>query len=368
MFDCFLSQCLVLLLVFFCSARFFFLKISRVDSFAVFSPLALIISLLIFYCFGFSVINLAVFFLALITFFTNFRAVLRVYSSLIVDSYSGVFIIFSVLILILTLLLGALIVFTRPVKYSEKDFNVTKKTLTLTGSTTDLRIRENILQGQIPSGRLYVYEPVVNDEITEEIYSSNPVLIFSPGIRAEVLNYEPYLELLAQKGYKVIAADFYTKDLYLISDFTENPFIKALLESRFLRRFAALKLEEYKKDWYSQIADKEKAQAIKKYSALSKLALELYGDQSQLFYIVDGIDFDSIYSVVEKFKTEPYDNALGFFSLNRVDEYRTSGYGFIEQTDVFTAWRMGLERENKFFIPRYVAGKTIKSIEEQKKD
>ena len=366
MFDCFLAQVLVLLMLFSCSARVFFMRHSRVDCLAAFAPVSLLLSTLIFGCFDFSLQTLALFALSLLVFLINFRAILRLNAKLIVDGYSAVFIIFSILALIITIGLGALIVYFRPVKYSANDFNITKTQHVLTGSTGDIKIRESYFTGERFSGNLFVYKPEVRDEITENLYSENPVLIFSPGIRATVQNYEPYLMLLAQKGYTVLAADFYTTDLQLLTKKSDVAAEKYLLESKFLRRIAAIKAErDYPKD-FAQLVLEEQKQATKKYSALTRIALEMFGDDTKTFYIVDGVDFDSIYAVIEEFNTEPYSNAKGFFSMNRVDEYKTSGYGFIEQTDTLLAYEKGIERENKFFIPRYVANKTIKAITEQK--
>lgn len=366
MFDCFLAQMLVLILMFVCSARIFFLKHSRVDSFAVFSTIALFISLCILFCFGFSFFNLCVFLLALLVYFVNFRAVIRLRARLIIDGYSAVFIIFSILSLILTVALGAAIVLTRPVRYTAKDFGVTKSAYTLTGTTRDLRIRESFFTGGRFAGDLFVYEPVVHDEISAQVYADNPVLIFAPGIRAAVVNYEPYFMILAQKGFTVLAADFFTGDTTLLSSEVRNPVAKRIVESKFFRRFAAIHYENMRPDEFSLVLDAEKRLFTKKYSALTKLALEMFGDDTEVFYIVDGVDFDSIYAVIDEFNTEPYSNAKGFFSMNRVSEYETSGYGFIEQTDVLLAREKGIERENKFFIARYVAGKTIQAITEQK--
>ena len=222
-------------MIFFCSSRFFFIKDARLDSFAVFAPLAFGISILILICFDFSIFSFAIFVLSLSVFFTNFRAILRLNDKLIVDNYSAIFIICSLLELILTVFLIVMIIFFRPVKYSEKDFGVKKSQYTLAGTSSNLHIRENFYSGERYSGNLYVYEPFIHDEITAEIYLENPVLIFVPGIRSRVRDYEPYLMILAQKGYKVLAADMYTKDLRLLSKNLENNFLKELVESKFFR-------------------------------------------------------------------------------------------------------------------------------------
>lgn len=362
MYDCFLAHALIIVMLFFCNARVLYIKNSRIDSFAAFSPISLIISILLFYCFGFSVLNLAVFILSLLVFFNNFRAVLRLSSRLIIDAYSGVFIAFSIFFMILTIGLGVIIFLTRPVRYSLRDFDTIKTEYSLTGNLANLRLRDNMFSRERFSGNLSVYEPDTNDSIALELYSKNPVLIFAPSIRASVQNYEPYFLFLAQKGYKVLSADFYTQDFNFISYDTESLSKKALLESKFYRRFSILHLERTNPEKAAKILEEDKILTPRKYAALTKLALELYGDDTKVFYITDGLDFDSIYSVITEFNTEPYKNAKGFFSMNRVDEYKTSGYGFIEQTDVFLANGMKINRENKFFIPRYVAGKTIKYI------
>ncbi len=366
MFDCFLAQILVLIIIFFCSVRVLFLRHSRVDCLAAFAPAALILSILIFFCFDFSLQTLCLFLLSVLVFFTNFRAILRLHAQLIVDSYSVGFVMFSIINLILSLALAAILIMFRPVKYNAKDFGITKTQHTLTGSASNLRIRESYFTGESFSGDLFIYKPVLNDEITANLYSENPVIIFTPGIRATVQNYEPYLMLLAQKGYTVLAADFYTADTRLLSKNTENLAKKRLLESKFFRRFAALASEMKEPEKFEKIVLEEQEMATRKYSSLTRIALELFGDETKVFYIVDGVDFDSIYAVVEEFNTEPYSNAKGFFSMNRVDEYKSGGYGFIEQTDILLAHDKGLERENKFFIARYVANKTIKAITEQK--
>ena len=361
MFDCFLAQMLVLIMIFFSSTRIFFFKNERIDSFAVFAPLSLIISILIFVCFGFSIANFAIFIISLLTFFTNFRAILRLKAELIVDHYSPSFIIFSIISILLVLAVGFFLVILRPVRYSPSDFNTTRKQYTLTGTSNNLRIRENFWTGERFSGNLFVYEPINQDEINEQIYSENPIIIFVPGIRASVQNYEPYLLILAQKGYKVVSADFYTKDFEILP-YSDNKILKPIVESKFLRRFFSIYLEETQEENFKKILEKEKSLVSKKYSALSHLALELFGDETKFYYIVDNVDFDTISNVIEEFSTEPYSNAKGFFSMNRVPEYETNGYGFIEQTDVLLAKMKGIERENKFFIPRYVANKTIESI------
>ena len=82
---------------------------------------------------------------------------------------------------------------------------------------------------------------------------------------------------------------------------------------------------------FSELQQKDKENSKLKYSTLTKLALGLFGSETKVFYLTDGIDFETINSVIE----ENSQNATGFYSLNRIDEYKTSGFGFIEQTPDF---------------------------------
>ncbi|MBR6912271.1 MAG: hypothetical protein IKN34_00465, partial [Treponema sp.] len=74
--------------------------------------------------------------------------------------------------------------------------------------------------------------------------------------------------------------------------------------------------------------------------------------------VTDGLDTDSIFSFSDKFA----DNVAGVFLLESVEEYKTSRFGFPEQTDVFLADSLGLKRDSEFFIPRYLAFKTVQKI------
>ena len=55
------------------------------------------------------------------------------------------------------------------------------------------------------------------------------------------------------------------------------------------------------------------------------------------------------------------------FDLARVSEYKTSGYGFIQQTDpLYAAIKYGLRKDKTYFIPSYLVTKTKDAIEAAK--
>lgn len=365
MYNCFLSQLLVLILLLISGGRIFFLKNPRVDCFAVFAPIAFIVSILNFFLFDVSFSNLAIFLISLFCFFTNFRAVFRLRSHLIVDHYGNAFLISTVIELILILISLAFLIFLRPVKMVPQEFNAKKTEYFLTGKTSEsIRIKsdfyDSFLKNQKTTGNLFVYEPELesDDKINPEIYSQNPILIFSGNASGLAQNYEPYFLLLAQKGFTVLAADFYTNDTKIFEPNLKKGFLKNHADSKFLRYFYAQILKIFDEDEFNQLKKEEVKNAPAKYNALSKIAGGLFGMERKIFYLVDGIDFDTIFSVVEQNK-----NASAFYSLNRIDEYKTSGFGFIEQTDpLFATAEFDLKRDSSLFIPRYAANKTIENI------
>lgn len=360
MYNCFLSQILVLILLLACGSRIFFLKNPRIDCFAAFAPIGFIISIINFLSFEVSFLNILIFFIALFSFFTNFRSVLRLRSKLIVDHYGNAFLISTIVELILIIFSLVFLILHRPVKLEPQKFNAEKTEYLLTGNTTsEIRIKTDFFKGQKTTGNLYVYAPKIaeNDKINAEIYSENPLLIFAGSASGPVLNYEPYFLFLAQKGFTVLAADFYTRDTKILGqNLTDGLFHKSS-DSKFLRYFYAQVLKIFNAEKFSEIKSKEIPLAPIKYNSITKLAGGLFGTEKKIFYLSDGIDFDTIYSVIEQNK-----NASAFYSLNRISEYKTSGFGFIEQTDPVFAAHFGLRRDSSLFIPRYAANKTIENI------
>ncbi len=178
-----------------------------------------------------------------------------------------------------------------------------------------------------------------------------PILVFLANPQATTENYEPYLMLLAQKGFTVVSADFYSHDSQIFSD---------LRDKRLFRRFASIWKLTFTKD------SPEFLQIIRNiskrnYDSFIKFILHKYGKDQKIFLITDLLTLDDIHALRYKYR----DNTCGVFVLNQVSEYTSSGYGFPEQTDLILARKLGLKRDKTLFIPRYVANKTIKEIKKR---
>ena len=56
----------------------------------------------------------------------------------------------------------------------------------------------------------------------------------------------------------------------------------------------------------------------------------------------------------------------GVLKLNNIEEYKTSGYGCIEQTDPLLAMALGLRRDKSLATPKLLAAKTVEVLNDLK--
>lgn len=354
MFDLFLAELLILLMIFSVSVRIFFTKNARIDATAILAPVSFIFSLLIFYIWGIDPVILLLCILSLFTFLINARSLARLSARLVVDYYNIRFVIPSILIALISLGILVILIIFHPVRYLPQDFGVKRSKTLLTGNlTSGYQVRKTLFEKSKITGTLYEYAQETEDDTTMQSEPKS-LILFVPKCTANVTNYEPYFLLLAQKGYRIITADFYASQPARYGN---------VLDTRFFRRSCSMFLSLFRKDDFAAINDADVKITMMGYNALSRLALAQYGSETKLFFIVDGISIDLLNELTAQFP----ENAMGFFAINRVAEYQTSGYGFLEQTDPLAAYFFNLKRDSSFFIPRYVAGKTTESIEQTKK-
>lgn len=378
MFDSFLAQILVLFLLYISALRIFFLRIPRIDAAAVVSPFAFMVAVVSFFIWGFSVQLAALMALSFVFFLTNFRAILRLSSELYVDHYSVPFVIATVVELAALIALSVFVVQFRPVRYGVSDFAVQKEERDLAGSFAngflfDDEISEKV-SGKV-SGRVFVYRPTekiewisskdsifnkpsensAGNSVAAEDFSSDqaPLVLFVGSPYASVLEYEPYLMMLAQEGLTVLAADFFPTDMTLFSDYRN---------SRLFRRHELLRMKFEEEENFKKMQAEIDGFTKRGYEALSRIAIVNFrkedGSQRKIYYLTDGLDTESVFSFSDKFS----ENVAGMLQLETIPEYKTSTFGFPEQTDVLLASKLGLKRDGEFFIPRYMAFKTVQKI------
>lgn len=364
MFDAFLSQMLIVFLLFIVCVRFFFAQNLTIDSCAVLAPVAFFISLANIFLWNLTIPNIFLTALSFIVFATNFRAILRLFSRVFVDRYSVAFSVFSILELILIVFSAVILILNRPVKIEPSNFDSKKTVYRLSGSIS--HGFEQLLPGDFfysSTGTLKIYEPLTNfsentettthelpaptQELTQK--KQKPIIVFCGSETAETQDYEPYLLFLSKKGFTVLTADFYSHDcLYL----------PGIFNSRIFRKFMFL---NNKNNFQKSETLAAKLNHTNSYKALTKLAQKLYGKDFPLYFVFDSMDFDSICQITENAGVQ----TAGFFSLNTIQEYKTPKFGFIEQTNIPLAKKYGFSRDSSLFIPRYLANKTAEQIESE---
>ena len=392
MFDLFLAQVLILILLFSSGIRVLFIKNPRVDAFAVIPVFAFLISLLLIPIWGITVQNLVIIVLSALFFLTNVRALFRVSSNLIVDNYTLAFIIANFIELLLLIATIAFVVLSSPVRCKLKDFGTQKEKVYLTGTLAAGIRKGDFFEGDAFSGILYIYKPLqeisatekpaasaessnsttsasgtanaasiasapvstapsvpVIQEPAQENTSERPIIVFAGTSVGTVEQYEPYILFLSKNGFTVCAADLYTRDMHIYEGASNR---------RFARRIRTLYNYVQDKTEFEATKKKELLLSRQKYERLTELVLDLFGESQTVYYITDGVSFDTINAVIEAFPK----NAVGFYSLNRIPEYKTQGFGFIQQTDILLAKYFSMKRDSSFFIPRYVANKTKDDI------
>ncbi len=345
MFDLFLGELLLLLLIIFCTSRIFFTKNASIDSAVFLSPIVFLLSILEIFVWGLNPLLLIVFFLSIVILITNGHALIRLSNRLFVDYYSPVFIVFTVIELLVALFLTACLIFFAPVNYSFKENGIKREKVLLSGTLANGLTESSTVSEKLnASGILYKYEPIKNSPDADK-----PIVLFVSSAKAPVSMYEPYLLLLAKKDYQVFACDFYSSDARIFNSFADLPYFK---------RFFSLLLNFLNPKEFKKIERKEKNLIPKEYSAVTKFLLEKHGKTKKVFFVTDKMNSDSILNVMDEFP----ENQSGFFSLSKISEYKSSGFGFVEQNDIILARYFKVQRDSSLFIPRYVAGKTASEI------
>ncbi len=326
----------------------FFTRHSKIDFLCLLAPVAVAVALLNFYIWGAEWPNVVLLCFSVINLILNVRSLLRFGAHLFVDHYSLTFVLFNTAFILISIFIFIMLIIYHPVKYSAQKYGVAVEKVMLCGSMeSGFEVKEEIFKGGKETGTLYEYILI---EETESKFEYKPVFIFVGSAMAPVVNYEPYFIMLAQRGYTVCAADFFPDDEILFED---------IKNSRIFRKQAIIKNYFKNNDLYKEISAKEVPYIVEQYKALSKIVLEREGEAAKLYYITDGLGVDEIYGVVSEFA----DNALGYFSMNMIGEYKSQGFGFVDMTHIYNAERLGLERDSSFFIPRYVAKKTAEDAE-----
>lgn len=349
MYNPILGEWLILSLLFLNCIRIFFIKYGKVDVLTVLAPVCVILSVLQIVAWGIYLYSAVILFISIFCFFTNFRAFLRFKAGLLVDHYSAAFKIGEVMVLLLTLGVGALLVYFRPGNTRPSDYSAEIKKIRLSGDFTG-GFSES-LPFQLAQGEVILVQPA-----DERNFNGQSIIVMADK-SATAAEYMPLMLNFAGKGFKVFSGEFYARDMKWCHSGADFKFFRRSM--LFHDRLFDLKQFEMQKQFFTFNIEKE-------FGAM----LKLVKDET----LRDDGTFEPVYLVgdwmsgiaLPEFKADNADSVSGYALLTDFEEYQTPGFGFIQSTDPLLAYKMGLEKDLNFTAARTIAEKIEKQIPERK--
>lgn len=349
MYNPILGEWLILSLLFLNCSRIFFIKYGKVDVLTVLAPVCVILSVLQIVAWGVYLYSAVILFISIFCFFTNFRAFLRFQAGLLVDHYSAAFKVGEVMVLLLTLGVGALLVYFRPGNTRPSDYSAEIKKIRLSGDFTG-GFSES-LPFQLAQGEVILVQPA-----DERNFNGQSIIVMADK-SATAAEYMPLMLNFAGKGFKVFSGEFYARDMKWCHSGADFKFFRRSM--LFHDRLFDLKQFEMQKQFFTFNIEKE-------FGAM----LKLVKDET----LRDDGTFEPVYLVgdwmsgiaLPEFKADNADSVSGYALLTDFEEYQTPGFGFIQSTDPLLAYKMGLEKDLNFTAARTIAEKIEKQIPERK--
>lgn len=345
------SELLITALLFLCNIRTFFAKESKPDSLAILAPLSLLLSTINLFAFGFSILNIYLVLLAVLVLLSNFHALLRYSARLYVDHYSPLMTIWAVLTSLLCIPAFYCAIFFHPVEKPSSFFQIEETLMIYNGTFANgFTQAQNFKKGDVFITKYMPAKDITGEKETLIPLIESPVILFVPDKRADTVHYKPYLQLLAQKGYRVYSADFYTND---------GRWLRNIFDSKIIRRFAMVfdslsrtHLFNAQLEYYSFCSKKE-INAL-----LSLIDEDLGSENTKIFLITDWMGKIAASDLIN----EKPDRFQGTLNLEDIDEYTTKGYGLISLTDPLLAKYMKIS-EDGWETARAMADATKGAIE-----
>lgn len=340
------GEVLILFILIVCCLRTYFIKTTRLDSLASFSVLALGLSIVQILNWGFNLCELIVFVVSAVVFIVNYRSFVRFCNHLYIDSYTKFFITASSIALALVVFSTVILFCNAPYILSPKKYHVSVESFSYAKQDDGTYKESSDLFGD-KRLKLSIYSPD-----RENPNKNDTVILFVPDKRAGLLAYEPYFVLLAKSGYKVYCGRF---DFSTVND-SKSVKINSFLQRKLIQE---VRKENSEKKYFSEHPEYYNAYA-KEFEVLSSIADERESVLKKFVIAGDGASGDCFNRI-----TNPARKIYKCFSLSSVDEYKTSGFGFIQQTDPLSARMLyGLKPDRNSFIPSYSVMKTKQAFED----
>lgn len=341
----FFGELLILYLLLLNCCRMFFLRYGKVDSLTILAPITVILAVLQIFAWGVSTVSVVILFISLFCFFTNFRALLRFAGGLYVDHYNFGFKVGAFLVIILSLLVTGFLFKYRPVILNKKSFDVVQKKVRVSGDFTGGLRKSELFEKA--DGEILIIEP-------EKNWNCQSIVVIADK-RADSIEYIPLMKFLAVKGYRVYGGDFFTRDSKWLGKAGNFKSVrKFLMKTAYFDNPTKFEAE---KEFYSFNCQKElkemldfveREEAVESENGLQFEPVFVIGDWMSDICLEDVAKNDSRIS--------------GYLKLSEVKEYETCGFGFVQQTEPFTAHLLGKERDERLVALNAVTVSVLEKI------
>ena len=333
-----LSELVLLFMMALVNARVLFIKNPRQDSLSMIPIPIFLFALLSILANGVTIQELIVFILSFFVLLWNTRAILRLKENLIVDSYNILFILISIFNLILILLTAALFIIYRPLDANLRKREINKTLVSYQGSLKDGFSAVTKID-QIKDTFIYNYRGKSTENFKGTIF-------FIPNECADTLIYEPVLAQLAEDGYNVYSAEFYTSDIRWLGGIRD----KKIFRTFFMCFYKTISPSRF----YTAELNK-KLNLEKSFTSLSSIVSPSENDN--VYWVGEELTFPNIEEVPDSLKTRP----KTIIDIASMTGYNTKGYGPIEETNPILALVLGHTPQNA----KGICAKITKYIEEE---
>ena len=344
----FYGELLVFVLLLITNLRVFFVSQVRRDPLVVLAPFTFIIAILQIAAWGVDVFTFLGLLISLFVLLSNFHAIFRYVEYLYVDHYSPLMKVWAVFTILITVIALAGTIYFAPSGVRNSDIDVSETKIFYKGSFRSGF--ENA--GPFTKKNLTLYKFAPDENAGKGKTGPDDVIVlFMPDKRADTENYTPYLQQLASRGVTVYSADFFADDC---------KWIHGIGDIRILRRLVLAVHSVLNNQWFMSQREYYTYNISQEYNAL--LAL-LDPALNHRYFLITDVMGNTAAADLQKKNPE---KIAGILNLDSIAEYKTAGYGCVEQTDPILALALGAGRDKALFVPNLMAVKTVEALNDLK--
>ncbi len=357
----FYGELLVFALLFITNLRVFFVHHVRRDPLVVLAPFTFIVAILQIFAWGIDAFTTLGLLISLFVLLSNFHAIFRYLERLYIDHYSPLMKGWAVFTILVSSVALAATIYFAPVETPNAKLEVKE---------TKYFYKGNFRTGfekvvPFSSKNLTIYEyshEKKGDKAAPHLnIPNNLIVVLMPDKRADSEYYKPYLQLLAKRGVTVYSADFFTDDGKWLHSAGDIKILRRLI----LSIHSILDNQNFmsQREYYTFNCAQE-------YNALLPLLEEIVNTEGgsdttasqplnlRYFLITDVMANTAAEDLQKKYP----EKIVGILNLDSIAEYKTAGYGCIEQTDPLLCLALETTRDRTLALPKVLTQKTIEAL------